>query len=183
MKKNKTIAYALAATLLVGGTFVGTKALFTDKAEAYNDLVITMGKLDINVQEGEWIIENDNTEASNLTNNDRFTNVKPGDSFLKEVTITNNGTLDQVIDVTRGDKSGEYTDSIRVGETITSEFDGKKLAPGESAKAFINVKIMDDMKGELNAEGSQNQSNSPTFNFNELVPTFNINATQTPANK
>ena len=30
MKKNKTIAYMLAATLLVGGTFLGTKALFTD---------------------------------------------------------------------------------------------------------------------------------------------------------
>ena len=28
MKKNKTIAYMLAATLLVGGTFVGTKAWF-----------------------------------------------------------------------------------------------------------------------------------------------------------
>ncbi|MDU3337233.1 TasA family protein [Paraclostridium bifermentans] len=183
MKKNKTIAYALAATLLVGGTFVGTKALFTDKAEAYNDLVITMGKLDINVEEGEWKIENDNTESSNLTNNDRFTNVKPGDSFLKEVTITNDGTLDQVIDVTRGDQSGEYPDSILVGETITSELDGKTLAPGESVKAFINVNIKDTMKGDFNAEGSQNQTNSPTFNFNELVPTFNINATQTPASK
>lgn len=183
MKKNKTIAYALAATLLVGGTFVGTKALFTDKAEAYNDLVITMGKLDVNVDEGEWKIENNNTEASNSTNNDRFTNVKPGDSFLKKITLTNDGTLDQVIEVTREGESKEYPDSILVGQTIMDKFDGKTLAPGESIEAEINVEIKDTMEGEFGADGSQNQANSPTFNFNELLPTFNINATQTTANK
>ena len=45
MKKNKTIAYMLAATLLVGGTFAGTKALFESKVTAQTDLVITTGSL------------------------------------------------------------------------------------------------------------------------------------------
>ncbi len=41
MKKNKTIAYMMAAMLLVGGTFVGTKALFTDQVDATGEISIS----------------------------------------------------------------------------------------------------------------------------------------------
>ena len=177
MKKNKTIAYALAATLLVGGTFAGTKALFSDKAEAYNDLVITMGNLNVDVVEGEWELENSDSESENSTNNDRFTNVKPGDSFLKKVTVTNNGSLNQKLSVEQN-AIGAIPDTIKVGETLTRDLHGKTLAPGQSIETAINVNIHPDMGGAYGEEGSYNQNQKPTFNFNELSSVFEITAEQ-----
>ena len=62
MKKNKTIAYMLAAALLVGGTFVGTKALFTDKIETAGELQISTGDVNIEIIEpSKWaLIRNGN---------------------------------------------------------------------------------------------------------------------------
>ena len=47
MKKKKVAALALAASLLVGGTFIGTKALFTDSIENVGEISISTGDLDI----------------------------------------------------------------------------------------------------------------------------------------
>ena len=57
MKKNKTIVYMLAAALLVGGTFVGTKAYFTDSAEAKTNLILSMGDVDVSAEDTEWNYE------------------------------------------------------------------------------------------------------------------------------
>ncbi|RDY22507.1 hypothetical protein CHF27_013025 [Romboutsia maritimum] len=67
MKKNKTIAYMMAATLLIGGASLGTKALFSDQAEAkVNDLIITMGNLHVKVDEGDgWILKSGNKTVIN----------------------------------------------------------------------------------------------------------------------
>ncbi|MBO3444221.1 SipW-dependent-type signal peptide-containing protein [Clostridium sp. CCUG 7971] len=181
MKKNKTIAYMLAATLLVGGTFMGTKAFFTDSATASNDLVITMGNVDLLVEEGPWKNENEGTEASQSKNSEGniFKNVKPNDRFIKEMTIKNNGSLKQVIKLNRGEVSEKYPNILKVGETITSEIGADKtLNPGEEIKAYINVQVMSDVDHKFNEDGSINNENKPSFDFNKLVPTFEINAEQ-----
>lgn len=68
MKKNKTIAYMLAAALLVGGTFVGTKALFTDKIETAGELQISTGDVNIKVMEpSEWRLERNGSELNDGT--------------------------------------------------------------------------------------------------------------------
>lgn len=181
MKKNKTVAFMLAATLLVGGTFMGTKAFFTDSATASNDLVITMGNVDLLVEEGPWKNENKSTEAGQSKNAEGniFKNVKPNDSFIKEVTIKNNGSLKQVIKLNRGDVSKEYPSILKVGETITSEIGtDKTLNPGEEIKACINVQVMSNEDHKFNEKGSVNNENKPSFDFNKLVPTFEIIAEQ-----
>lgn len=114
MKKNKTIAFMLAATLLVGGTFLGTKAWFTDTATVDNSLVVTMGSFDLVVTEnsqeegeqiGGWELVRTGDQESkpegnvNGTKNTNFTNIRPGDYFTKTYTIKNNGSLDQKLTI------------------------------------------------------------------------------------
>lgn len=109
MKKNKTIAYALAATLLVGGTFAGTRAYFTDKDEAKANLILSMGDVDVEVDESQgWIYESTvhgKKEATpfRLLNSDSFMNVKPGDKFVKEVKIKNGSDIDTDLAIEGGD--------------------------------------------------------------------------------
>lgn len=177
MKKNKTIAYALAATLLVGGTFAGTKAWFTDKEEAYNDLVITMGNLNVDVDEGEWSTLNDNTEASNTGSKDVFANVKPGDRFIKTITITNNGSLAQKLTVDGGNLNEKLPSGINVGSNL-SELTGKVLQPGESIEAGIGVDVLTSVGGEFGDNDGLNLNEKAVLNFNELMSPFVINADQ-----
>ena len=181
MKKNKTIGFMMAAVLLVGGTFMGTKALFTDKAQASNDLVITMGNLDINTKEDPWEITTSTdtgTETKRIEKSSTITNVKPGDRFLKKVTITNNGTLNQKLDIQTKGTSDEYPKQILVGDTLQL-LKGKVLAPGKSVDTYIDVAVKEEMGGDFNVEGSQNKGEKPVFDFNKLNQKYEINATQT----
>lgn len=178
MKKNKTIGFMMAAVLLVGGTFMGTKALFTDKAEATNNLVITMGNLDINTKEDEWkIITSTDTGTETTQKVSDITNVKPGDRFMKKVTITNDGSLNQKIDIVKTGESAEYPGTILVGDSIQL-LKGKVLEPGKSVNTYIDVLVTPEMKGEFEKDG-QNKANKPIFDFNKLTPKFEIKATQT----
>ena len=71
MKKNKTIAYMMAATLLVGGTFLGTKALFTDKLDTIGELAISTGDVDIEVTDkGAWTLIRNGKDLKDGTTND-----------------------------------------------------------------------------------------------------------------
>ena len=68
MKKNKTVAYALAATLLVGGTFLGTKALFTDKVDTVGELSISTGDVDIVAEvTQDWTLDRNGYEPNTGT--------------------------------------------------------------------------------------------------------------------
>lgn len=179
MKKNKTIGFMMAAVLLVGGTFMGTKALFTDKAEATNNLVITMGNLDINTKEDEWkIITSTDTGTETTQKASDITNVKPGDRFRKKVTVTNNGSLNQKLDIERTGTSADYPKEILVGDTIQL-LKGKVLAKDESVNTYIDVVVTPEMLGEFNKEGSRNTGGKPSFDFNKLTQKYEIKATQT----
>lgn len=186
MKKNKTIAFMLAATLLVGGTFLGTKAWFTDSAEASNDLIITMGNVDLLVEEGPWVNENKNTEADQSKNSQGniFMDVKPGDSFRKKVTIKNNGSLKQVVNVTESHIQKGYPDILLVGQDIGAKIGkDKTLNPGEKIEAQIHVLVTGDKDQKFNEAGSINNEKKPTYDFNELVSKFIITAEQEGAKK
>lgn len=51
MKINKTIEYALATTLLLGGTYLGTKATLIDEIFSNHNLNLTTGNLKIRLIE------------------------------------------------------------------------------------------------------------------------------------
>ena len=182
MKKNKTIGFMMAAVLLVGGTFMGTKALFTDKATASNDLVITMGNLDINTKEEPWEVTTSTDTGTEVTKEaSKITDAKPGDRFLKKVTIKNDGSLNQKLDIKRTGDSDDYPNTIKVGQTI-EKLNGAVLEPGKSVDTYIEVAIDKNMGGEYEGKDSQNLSSKAKFDFNKLTQMFEINATQTNEN-
>lgn len=123
MRKNKTIAFMMAGALLVGGTFLGTKAYFTDKVEASNNLVISMGKLDLEVEEGEWVYESTTHGKKEAigpigTNENLFNLVKPGDKFVKEVKISNYSDINTDLELT----GGEVVKGSELESAITNKF-------------------------------------------------------------
>lgn len=105
MKKNKIAALALSGALLVGATALGTFAYFNDTAKTSNNLVVTTGTLRLGSEESDWYVcdlsdgdsknETDlKTESKKLDEN-KFENVRPGDTFKKYSKFKNNGTLKQ----------------------------------------------------------------------------------------
>lgn len=153
MKKNKTIAYALAATLLVGGTFAGTKAWFTSQETANTDLVITTGTVDLEVVDNGWYLDADGTgtEATPVdksNENFMFRNVKPGDGMWKQFDVTNTGTLNQKIDVKGGKITNEAGPFVIQSSHNGDQIDGVTLAPGETAGFMIFVDVPLDWEGQ-----------------------------------
>ena len=150
MKKNKTVAYALAATLLVGGTFWGTKALFTDKVDTVGELSISTGDVDMVAEvTQDWTLDRNGYEPNTGTSDGgrlaQFDNLKYGDVLTKKVTITNKGTLKALVNFTENEA---VTDKLPTGIDFTAEFKdskGNKL-PAEStmdigSSATVDLKL------------------------------------------
>jgi len=182
MKKNKTLAYMLAATLLVGGTFVGTKALFTDSATATTDLVITMGEIGIAVDEdAEWKIEDQNGEVIEVVTGKEFTHLKTGDKLVKDITITNTGNLYRKLSITAGGMAPILPQGIEFSAETITNLDGKIVEPNET----INVKLELTVKGDHKHDDSTlNKSEEVKINFNDFKYTIDaIQITQDEFNE
>lgn len=181
MKKNKTIVYMMAATLLIGGAGLGTKALFSDQAEAKgNDLKITMGNLHVKSYESDWkVTSGKGTEVKQGDAKNKFKDVKPGDSFEKKVTIKNEGSLDQMISISGG--AAKDGVSISSDVIIKNDLDNAKdflLKPGEGKDFSIKVKIDEDVFGEYGKEGSWNLESLCAADYSNMLDGYSINATQ-----
>lgn len=183
MKKNRIMAYALAGALLIGGTFTGTKAWFSDSASAKSDLVITMGNLDLNVQyEGSWIKNEDSEATLEVDDFDNFkvllSNAKPGDKITREINVINDGTLamDLVAEATQIDGLNVTLDYVGASDFIdyNEKEQGKVWEVGNLKKGeYVAFKITIEVP-EKGAEQNEDQNKEIKFN-GDLV---NINATQ-----
>lgn len=174
MKKNKTIGFMLAATLLVGGTFMGTKAWFTDQAEANANLTITTGSMDLEVSEGDWTKVGDSESTPESGNT--FTNVRPGDKFTKTVTVTNEGTLKQKLSVTGGDKKADAPDDYFTVETTAKDLE-KDTVEGNGGEKTFNITVK--VEGNKMSSDKDNKDNEKsTFDLNKYMNQITINADQ-----
>lgn len=199
MRKNKTIAYALAATLLVGGTFAGTKAWFTASGEVDSGLVVTTGSMGLEVtEENNWTVitpKGDKTEITNKDNKNDFKNVKPGDDFEKSVTIKNIGSLNQVLDVTGGEINNSNPNFLvklvdDQGQSINnlSEYVGTELA-SSGAKTFKIVvetveKEMKSSDADIINDGENGvDDEARKFDLTNVMSKLVINAKQTNDNR
>lgn len=174
MKKNKTLAYMLAATLLVGGTFVGTKALFTDRATATTDLVITMGEIGIEVKEGaKWKIEKQNGEVVETESGKEFTHLKTGDKLVKEITITNTGNLHRKLTITNEGMAPVLPQGIKFSAKAIEDLNGIVVEP----TATITVKLELEVEGNhKHNESNLNKSDEVKIDFKDMK--YVINAQQ-----
>lgn len=180
MKKNKTIAYALAATLLVGGTFLGTKALFTDKIDTVGELSISTGDVDIDAKVvQDWTLDRNGEEPNTGTPDPsgnillaKFDNLKTGDVLTKKVNLTNKGTLKAVVDFKR-DSNVKLPDGIKYTATYTDN-KGNKLEETEDLLMNIGESATIDFKIEVLGGGQHN--NQGSLNSDEQEKTIiNLN--------
>lgn len=97
--KKKLLGMLLAGSLMVGA--VGSYAWFTDRASVNGDIRLTMGTLDVKVDadDKEWTVVDPESEILDKTPGKKFVNVRPGDSFKRELVVSNNGTLEQIVKV------------------------------------------------------------------------------------
>lgn len=194
MKKNKTIAYALAATLLVGGTFLGTKALFTDKIDTVGELSISTGDVDIDAEVvQDWTLDRNGEEDGKGTNTQdkRFDNLKTGDVLKKTVKIKNQGSLYAKLIMEKNDIKGKLPNGIE----FSAKRDGKDigdnytvdLAPNiknHEKDSFIQLDLQIEVVGTKDGDSLHSETDK-TLNSNaqeseiiQLKDTYTINAKQ-----
>ena len=189
MKKNKTVAYMLAATLLVGGTFLGTKALFTDTVDTAGEVKISTGDVDLEIQgEPDWaLVRNGEEENKGTGEKVDFDNLKTGDVLTKELTVVNNGTLTAIVDLEKKNLKDDifslpegikYTATITKDEEVLGNTKGIVMNPTDTIK--INLKLEVTGGGQHNAEGSINSNTQEEKTIN-LTNSYVLNATQKTA--
>ena len=203
MKKNKTIAYMMAAMLLVGGTFVGTKALFYNELDTIGELAISTGDVDIAVSNHEdegWELSRNGGEygdgttikvgradsiSGELPESDtwddidsstpRANNLKPGDELTKTVKIKNTGTLVAQLELTQ-DQIENKLGVLKGLITATGEVSKPFIKPGEEATVKLTLKVS-NLGGKHNEEGSFNTDDIENTKIN-LKDAWKLKATQ-----
>ncbi|GAA0102370.1 hypothetical protein UT300012_30850 [Paraclostridium bifermentans] len=191
MKKNKTIAYALAATLLVGGTFLGTKALFTDKIDTVGELKISTGDVDIEViGENKWKLHRQGDDKNTGTGNEDgnkldFDNLKTGDYLTKTIQIENKGTLKANIDLQKNELVEipyGFTGSATLSEINNVNNEDKILLPNEKAEVVLNIKLVEGGLHNEDFNLSMNTDNKEESSIN-LKDAWILNAQQVNGNE
>ena len=117
MKKIKNFyPLIVGVVLLVSVAAYGTRAYFSDSTEEQANIKLTLGNVEVKSESSEWKYEpNESASIYNdqlqIEGNEEITNteelgesvsiknVRPGDSFSKTFTITNNGTLDATVEI------------------------------------------------------------------------------------
>ncbi|CUP49059.1 Uncharacterised protein [Turicibacter sanguinis] len=203
MKKNKTMAYALAVALLVGGTFVGTKAWFSDQVTTDNGIIITMGTLNLELiennaeKEGENLgwklfrdeeVINDSLGTKKESDEDskngdikkQHLNIRPGDYFEKTFTVKNTGSLDQIVKVdtkllANGINNDYFKLTILDNNNLLQEGNEFRLNPDETKTVTLKL--------QLNETTLYNHYQGETFDFEELFSDITLTGRQVNADE
>lgn len=106
-KQNGSRRYSvlLLALLFIGMATYGTYAYFTDSTSVNGNIKLSTGTVSLAQSEANWIynIDGANTAIDQPEPESElaFTNVQPGDSFTKEVTVEYTGTLYGMVEVNK----------------------------------------------------------------------------------
>ncbi len=172
MKKRKLAALVVSAALIGVIAIGGTLAYFTDSDSAEN--VITLGKVDGDLDEPLWDENNPDGEIGNVNPGDKI--VKDPTLTLKDdsedayarfkVTFSGDITADQTKELKFLKVTGQNEDGSEKTEEVTFDADGyfyvqDILTAGDSYKLFDYVVIPAQTWGNEMAE--------KTFNINVVV--------------
>lgn len=98
MKNKKIMPMILLNIILILGITSFGIAWFTLKTSATSNLILNTGSIDTIVERSRWILHSkSSSEVTNKNAENDFNNVKPGDAFIKALTIKNTGSLRQKI--------------------------------------------------------------------------------------
>ena len=102
----KKLPLLLGTLLIISVAAYGTRAYFSDSAQLQGNIELSLGNVDITSTATDWTYQtvagtNTNSEANENLSLETSVggkiiaeNVRPGDSFTREYTITNNGSLE-----------------------------------------------------------------------------------------
>lgn len=108
----KKLPLLLGTLLIISVAAYGTRAYFSDSTTQQADIKLELGNVKIATMETAWVHKGNKNDivSSEISIDDEtsytsYTNVKPGDSFTREYTIRNTGTLDVKVGLTYKNKS------------------------------------------------------------------------------
>lgn len=178
MKINKTISYALATSLLLGGTFLGTKATLIDEKTADNKLNLTTGNLQIRLIPGTWIrnaedkngdkhittIDDPEDQNCETSKTGSFKNVQAGDTFTRYISILNGANNSDITLKVKQELAGDNKELMQFITVDTYQLEGlKSMNKNTNAGGYITVKISDSEEAKKALNGSK------TFNLNSAI--------------
>lgn len=172
---KKTAIIILAFLAVIFTSVFGSYAYFTSNASIKSNLIITTGNLKLEEVEGaSWeyrgVVETDTynlydkalVDQSNSLEKDNFTLVKPGDKFVKTVTIKNTGSLTQKLEIK--DLSSEISNDLAKFSIEDGLSNNVVLNPNEARSFTIVATITSSIS---NGENNINQDKS--MNFEEII--------------
>ena len=185
MNKKRIISYVMAAALLVGGTFAGTKALFTDVVDAAGEISISTGDVDLKEEVVKpWTLVRNGDEINMSSDGTKaiFDNLKTGDIITKEVLVKNVGTLDALVEF---DGNEEVLKNLPEGIEYTAVATMKQggvlghapipMKPSNVVKIQLEIKVTGG--GKHNEEGSLNSDDQERTKI-DLRNSYILKATQ-----
>ena len=184
MKKKQYLTYIVAGTLLASGTFLGTRALFSDTKTSTNSLTLRTGKVAIQINEDDWLRNvNDTNNDGHITPLDKpyqqgveqnsqgiFENVHPGDTFSRYINVLNGESSYAVTISIQKEFTGDKQELMQFIEVDDSNLQYLTTLPKHSnSGGYITIKIKDTPEAwkAFNGAGEIN-----------LNDTYTITATQ-----
>lgn len=202
MKSKKIMGLLLAGTIFVGATAYGSNAWFTDTATTDANISITMGNLDIELDElpedEQWWIKEGTTTETDEENGDYefengtdyFSNVRPGDTFTRTIPVVNEGTLKAKVNVALADLStvvvgqdvnGNDLLFDQVFELVTKGSGETVIERSETLNVELALKVKEDLGNIANANNGSEDIIS--FDLNEALNTEFVVITANQDNK
>lgn len=172
---KKTAIIILAFLAVIFTSVFGSYAYFTSNASIKSNLIITTGNLKLEEVEGaSWeysgVVETDTynsydkalVDQSNSLEKDNFTLVKPGDKFVKIVTIKNTGSLTQKLEIK--DLSSEISNDLVKFSIEDGLSNNVVLNPSETRSFTIVATITSSI-----SNGENNINQDKAMNFEEII--------------
>jgi len=201
MKSKKIMGLLLAGAIFVGATAYGSNAWFTDTETTDANINITMGNLDIALDELPedeqwWVKEGTETDEENgdydfENGTDYFSNVRPGDVFTRTIPVVNEGTLRAKVNVALAEnisttvvgQDTEGNDLLfdQVFELVTTGTGVTSIERGETIDVNLELKVKEDLGNIANA--SNGSEAVVSFNLNDALNTEFVVVTANQANK
>ena len=141
-KRMRKLPVLLGALLMISIMAYGTRAYFTDSAKTDSNIQLELGNVAVGITDSGWKKENSESNKSKLGENKEITNfnkVKPGDKFKNTVTIKNNGTLKQKVDITFKEVNKNDYFLFTITDKKTDKAEGLSLLQGLAILAALGL--------------------------------------------
>lgn len=187
MKSKKLTALALAAALMTGAA--GSYAYFSSTAsiETPANLIIETGSMNLKADSGVWVT-NDNNETSKVDVTDangntttKFTNVRPGESFVKDYYISaKDSTLKQKVTFTGGTikNQPEGISLSFYAEFIQRDADGNVIdyyPVYAGDEITFNPEFNEEIRVSIKATANTSMNNTDSTNASNQLRSFDLN--------